>query len=303
MTLRLDPRMGKLLHSCISSLDQLARRPDFQRNPMKALWRRICWRVRWQFNKSLWAFPLVNGLKIRAPRCGAGALIYYQGLSEPETADFILRFLKPGMVFLDIGAHIGEYTLLGSQAVGPKGQVHSFEPNPEIFRLLCENVESNSLNNVTLNNFAISDVDEETEFEVCHEPSISSLKSPLGSPSQRKVLDSIAVRSKPLDTYWLGHKIPINLVKIDVEGAEMLAFLGGKRLLESPDTYSPVWIFEYAPHNYARFEYQADDLFRLLRNSGYSIWDYRRPNLRPFVLGSQPKGTINLIAAKTPERL
>jgi hypothetical protein len=43
---------------------------------------------------------------------GSGALIYYQGSSEPETADFIKQVLKPGMVFVDVGAHLGEYSIL-----------------------------------------------------------------------------------------------------------------------------------------------------------------------------------------------
>jgi FkbM family methyltransferase len=285
-------------------LKQLLRRPDFQRNPVKALWRRIFWRLRWRFNKDLWVLPLSKDLTIRASRCGAGALIYYQGFSEPDTADFILRFLKPGMVFLDIGAHIGEYTLLASQAVGPKGRVHAFEPNPEMFRLLCENVKSNRLHNVTLSDLAISDVDEETEFEVCNEPSISSLKSSVGSDKQRDVLGSIVVRSIALDKYWQDYETPIDLVKMDIEGAEILAFAGSKRILESRAANSPVWIFEYAPHNYARFKYQADDLFRLLHNSGYTILECgARSYLRPFVPFVKPAGTMNLIAAKDQDLL
>lgn len=282
-------------------LSRLVRSSDFQRKPIKALWRRLLWRLRWQVKKKPWVLPLTNDLKIRAPRCGAGAMIYYQGFSDPEAADFVLRFLKHGMVFLDIGAHIGECTLLGSQAVGPKGQVHAFEPNPEIFRFLCENVKSNSLSNVILNNLAISDVDGETEFEVCDEPSLCSLKSSAG-PKERKVLESIVVRSIPLDKYWLRYQTPIDLVKIDIEGAEMLAFMGSKHLLKSPDLDRPVWIFEYAPHNYARFKYKADELFSLLAESGYVISEYDpKRHIRPFVLGSKTAGTTNLIAAKNQE--
>jgi len=59
-----------------------------------------------------------QGLRIRVPHGGAGALIYYQGFSEPQTARFVMRFLRPGMTFIDIGAHVGEYTLLAAQAVG-----------------------------------------------------------------------------------------------------------------------------------------------------------------------------------------
>ena len=56
-----------------------------------------------------------------APKGGAGALIYYQGYSEPETARFLTAFLKPGMTFWDVGAHIGEYSLLAARCVGGAG--------------------------------------------------------------------------------------------------------------------------------------------------------------------------------------
>ena len=286
----------------MQGLYRLLRCSDFHRNPARALWRRFIWRLRWQVSTEPWLLPLGEDLKIAVPKCGGGALIYYQGFSEPETADFILRFIKPGMVFLDIGAHVGEYTLLGAQAVGPEGEVHAFEPNPDIFWLLSDNVHRNNLSNVVLNKCAVCNLDGEREFEVYTESSVSSLRSLRKEPRhlrKQAISKVISVPSVRLDTYWAGYEKKIHLVKVDVEGAELLVFLGAERLLSLLGEEAPVWVFEYAPPNYARFGYRHDDLLGLLKQHSYDIWHYGGAGqLIPFDPDSIPPGTINLIAAK-----
>ena len=105
-------------------------RSDFREHPIRALSLRAAWKVRWAVTREPWSLRLPTGQRILVLKSGAGALIYYQGFSEPETADFLLRFLGTGMCFLDVGAHIGEYSLLAAPIVGAAGSVHAFEPNP-----------------------------------------------------------------------------------------------------------------------------------------------------------------------------
>jgi len=69
--------------------------------------------------------------------------IYYYGVWEPDTVRLWLRIVQPGIVVVDGGAHIGQYTLLASYRVGPEGQVHVFEPNPLVYTKLAENVRLN----------------------------------------------------------------------------------------------------------------------------------------------------------------
>ncbi len=76
----------------------------------------------------------------------------------------ILRYLKPGMVAYDIGAHVGFYTLMFAKIVGPSGEVHAFEPYPENVRFLQKHLELNRLTNVILKPLAISDKSGEVEF-------------------------------------------------------------------------------------------------------------------------------------------
>ena len=88
-------------------------------------------------------------------------------------------------------------------------------------------------------------------------------------------LNVLRVPSLRLDSY-LGGKRKVDLVKIDVEGAELMVFRGASALLALPKEQSPTVIFEYDSNNYARFGYRAGDLFDILRRNGYGILELQR---------------------------
>ncbi|MGO9571517.1 MAG: FkbM family methyltransferase [Desulfomonilaceae bacterium] len=73
---------------------------------------------------------------------------------------FMKRFLREGDVFLDLGAHIGTFTLVASGAVGKTGRVVSLEPHPQSYQRLCHHLELNSIQNVIALNVAASDKEE-----------------------------------------------------------------------------------------------------------------------------------------------
>ena len=275
-------------------------RPDFRADPWRALSRRLAWKLRWLRTREPWRLTLPNGSPILVPAGGAGALIYYQGFSETDTADFVLRFLAPGMTFLDIGAHFGEYTVLAASRVGEGGRVHAFEPNPEIFDLLSENVRINALENVRLHPTAVSDREGQQEFRVFREPSLSSLMPP--SAGGRAV--GRGERSFPVRTVCLDGLIDdiggrIDLVKVDVEGAEMLVFRGAGALLRLPADQAPVWIFEHAAENYAAFGFRTSEVLSLLDAHGYEIHTYSAlQGLGPVSSRALPSDVINLVAVK-----
>jgi hypothetical protein len=87
----------------------------------------------------------VNGHKMYIPtgNIGCGIAPY-----EPETTAVFLSLITDGDVVVDLGAHVGYYTLLAARRVGPEGRVFAFEPNPDNFRLLVKNIESNLYSNV-----------------------------------------------------------------------------------------------------------------------------------------------------------
>ncbi len=79
-------------------------------------------------------------MKVILPEAGSLS-IATTGFFEPQLSKIILRFVKAGMTFLDVGAHFGYYSLLASHLVGGNGAVHAFEPTPSTFSVLKSNVE------------------------------------------------------------------------------------------------------------------------------------------------------------------
>jgi FkbM family methyltransferase len=281
-------------------LRALRQRPDFQRSPSTALFRRLVWRLRWKLTKEPWPLTLDEDLKIHVPCCGAGALIFYQGYSEPETARFILNFLRPGMVFFDVGAHIGEYALLASHAVQSSGEVHAFEPQPDTFAHLTNNVELNDLRNVSLNDCAVSDRNGEVDFTVRSEPSLSSMVGATEPPKKEAAGRTIKVPTRRLDDYCRERGCWPDLMKIDVEGAELLVLQGAKELLAAPPGRAPCLVLEYGADNYSRFGYDFHDIVSVLGQAGYRIFRLD-PQGRPQLTNGQadlPEGVRNIMASK-----
>ena len=86
-----------------------------------------------------------------------GRALAVSGVWEPNVTAAFRRALAPGDVCLDIGAHIGYYTLLAAKLVGPRGRVYAFEPSPTSYRRLCSNVDLNGLRNVTTVELAVGE--------------------------------------------------------------------------------------------------------------------------------------------------
>lgn len=287
--------------SLMMLLRRLRARPDFRRHPLRALGRRVWWRLRWRLTGRLWTRSWQDGLKIALPRGGPAALIYYQGLSEPETADLVCSILGPGMAFVDVGAHIGEYTLLAARRVGEHGEVHAFEPDARAHEVLVENVRLNGLERIVrFHPWAVSDADGETRLRLGAEPALSALAT--AGSSRGDARDGPRVRTVALDSYVDGRRL--DLVKIDVEGAEMLVLRGARQLLARSSGQAPVIVFECAADNYARFGYSPRELFRLLSDAGYVVWRYDPPQgLRRQEAEPSSGEIVNLVAAKEARRL
>ena len=289
-------------------LRRLIGREDFRHNPLKALWRRLVWRTRWGLTQKPWILRFRKDLRIAVARDGQGALLYYQGFAEPETEYYLARFLQLGMIFVDIGAHVGTYTLLAARAVGTQGEVHAFEPNPAVFGLLEENLRINALRNVVLLRSAVSDQEGEREFEICSEYTVSSLRKKADLQPEygaaRKISRVVRVRCTALDAYCSARGIIPDLVKIDVEGSELPVFRGAAKLFALPAECAPVWVFEYSPANCARFGYESVELLEFLKQHGYGVWCYEGADrITPFAPSLLEPRVPNLVAVKEGKRL
>jgi len=239
--------------------------------------------IRWRHIKR--KFPdrpivtaLGKSLKVRIyPHDVIGREIYVHGIFEKAEVRFVTGFLKRGMVFLDLGANCGQYTLLGAQCVGETGKVHSFEPSSRMFAELEFNVTLNGLSDrCVLNNVALSDTEgvaRLSKYEAGYE-----VYGSLGS--QNRHPDSVGleyedVKTITLDSYVTTHDVGrIDLMKIDIEGAELLALRGGTQLLHSPD--APAIVLEMADVNTDGFGYKAMEIWDFLEECGYHLYRFDR---------------------------
>jgi FkbM family methyltransferase len=150
------------------------------------------------------------------------------GANEPLTRTWFR--VKPGEIVVDVGAHIGRYTLLGARHAS---QVVAVEPDPWNFSLLERNVRLNGFSNVTAFNLAMSSASGTLPFYIARtgDTDISSLSGEwakdLGVTSNT---ESVEVKCETLD--GLVSSLPfISWLKIDVEGHEVAVLEGGSAAL------------------------------------------------------------------------
>lgn len=146
---------------------------------------------------------------------------------EPGITAQIARHLGTGMTFVDVGANVGYFSILASRLVGPSGRVVAVEPSSENCRLLLLSIERNRADNIELCPVAAGARRGWAHLSH-HIGSNASLVDPTGHELRRGYGTVVPVF--PLDQLVLG---PVDLVKIDVEGAEGLAMTGARRLIEA----------------------------------------------------------------------
>jgi FkbM family methyltransferase len=143
---------------------------------------------------------------------------------EPGTTMIVNRLLKPGMVAVDVGAHVGYYTRLFARLVGEHGKVYAFEPTPKTFIIL----EHNTRIFPNVNRFNMAVLDREAVVEL-YESINSGANSLWPNNTRGTPTGSVLVKAMPLDKV-LSDMCP-HLVKLDVEGAELEVLRGMHNLL------------------------------------------------------------------------
>jgi FkbM family methyltransferase len=158
---------------------------------------------------------------------------------------FVKGVLREGNVFVDIGANVGWYTLLAASIVGDGGTVHCFEPRPQTVDHLAQTIALNRLERcVTLHRCGLSDAD--GEMMLVWSPSSGN---PGGSHLAGEVPPGMRGENVALTTLD-GLKLPrLDFLKIDVEGAEMRVFAGGRKTIEQ---CRPVILSEISPEMLSR---------------------------------------------------
>jgi FkbM family methyltransferase len=164
------------------------------------------------------------------------ALLFTMPYFEPLTLKLVKSLLKPGDIAIDVGAHIGIYTIFMAKIVGPKGVVVAVEPSP-IRKYLVRNIKLNNVKNVLVSGMAAHSTQRHLEFY------FNLAYSGIGSTvfdwvKNMKQHVRLEVQADTLDNIVLS-KIPslnrVKLLKVDVEGAEVDVLKGSPRILELTD--------------------------------------------------------------------
>ncbi|MXP44561.1 FkbM family methyltransferase [Allopontixanthobacter sediminis] len=152
--------------------------------------------------------------------------MYRNRTYEAGTLAVISRFLKLGDTFVDVGANLGLMTLHASRIVGPEGKVVAFEPHPETYRRLIQNIELNNCSNVQPLQMAAGSG--KSEAQIYDVPSVNIGRASLIRPDV-DYRPAGQVKVSTLDEELDGQRV--QFLKIDVEGFEAEVLAGASETL------------------------------------------------------------------------
>jgi len=205
------------------------------------------------------------------------------GSYEKETADLLRQFIRPGMTVIDVGAHIDYYTRLFSKLMNDTGRVIAFEPHPKTFEILRKN--TSKLTNVMLAQCAVAegsgkatlyDALTNTGGAALHYPEahVAWEQERLGkSEISPRVLMGFPASTFEVDTVSLDDYLQqsnthnVDVIKLDIEGAEVSALKGMKKLIETTDHL--VLTMEFHPHVLQASGNDPWETLLLLREQGF----------------------------------
>ncbi len=168
------------------------------------------------------------------------------------------------MIVVDIGAHVGYYTWLFSKLVGPSGKVISYEPSPENFQILVQNLRAKNIKNVIPIQKAVCDDSKPVKFYLS--PGNSNHSIVKGFTNFKDVIE-VAATTIDLGVKELGYA-KVDFIKIDAEGAEPAILRGmGSILKESEKT---ILIIEMNPFALRASSFNPTDLLEQLSNLNFN---------------------------------
>ena len=185
---------------------------------------------------------------------------------EPGTRRVLTKLLRPGMTFVDVGAHVGLLTLAGARAVGPAGKVLAVEPVPLSFELLNRAIVLNGMAGlVETKCAAIGATREQRKLFIGNVLGHSSLIKTQSLDTETS--SEIEVEVLPLDELVQAND-RVDLIKIDVEGAELLVLQGTKRIIA--DNPELAIIAEYGPSHLQAAGISPENWFAEFHNLGFT---------------------------------
>lgn len=218
--------------------------------------------------------------------------LYYFGDYEPELCQLLEQHLRPGSVFVDCGANCGTFTLLGARL---GAEVHSFEPDADNFHTLGVNLALNHLT-ATINQACVGDTKGEVEFFINDPRQHNRGRHTLVNDG---TMTPVKVHCTTLDDYCSSFS-RLDVLKMDVEGAELRVLRGAERLLRR---LRPMIIFEAHEKGATRFGSSAAELKKWLIAHQYSLSRLTESGLVDDVDPDSPEEFTTIVAHTTTDPL
>lgn len=193
------------------------------------------------------------------------------------------RVVHPGDVCLDIGAAGGAHLLVMARRVGPTGQVHGFEPRPNSLRALRAVVKlSGMADRIVLHQVALSDQHGSEALRVPVVPTRAHFRGTTRDTKDAAAFSALPHKTVEVPTRTLDGVVDrcglthVDVIKCDVEGAELLVLAGARRTLER---FRPLVVLEADDLHQARYDATAADVLDAVKARGYRVFRYRREGL------------------------
>jgi FkbM family methyltransferase len=228
------------------------------------------------------------------PRGNVAAEVWAGRDLERSEIDFAVACLQPGMTFFDVGANVGLFSIPAARKL-QHGRVYAFEPTAQTFQQLLSHATLNRLTNLHGVHSAVGDHTGEVVLQI-NAPGKDGLNT-IGKPAHQ---DSHIVATETVPITTLDQFIHLNsiqhvdMLKVDVEGADLLVFRGAQNLLARPD--APIILYESGCLT-AGFGYHPVESMWLLQSHGYHFFMISA-NGRITPLPGSPPHDAMLIAAK-----
>lgn len=290
----------QLLNGNILDFLQIELKQYYKRNKARNQIKRV---KQWQAiinNKQNINMKIQRGVKLKLNFDSALSKLIYCYNFELLERRFVNHFLRPGDIFVDVGANIGLFTTIAAKLVGKKGLVYAFEPCSLTYARLKYNVKLNKFSNVKCNQMALSDRN-------CEQDMVLSLDgfdawNSLAKPTAGESFSSEVINTMRWDYFAVQHDLQgkVTLMKIDVEGWETFVLSGGTQTLSREN--APTLLVEFTEKAAKTANSSCQELYQKLEDLGYKMFVFNSESkkLIPYTLQSD-RNYINLIATKQPQ--
>ncbi|MFI5704064.1 FkbM family methyltransferase [Streptomyces xanthochromogenes] len=195
--------------------------------------------------------------------------LYLFGVWEPHMTHWLRERLRPGDVFVDVGANIGAFSMLASRLVGETGRVIAIEASPEFHRRVLQHVELNGCSNVRAVNIAVADSRKTLTFVLASSKNMGANSIvPFGGPAE----STFEMAALPLSEVLRADEIAkARVIKIDVEGAEGGVIRGLAPVLGDlrPDVEIAV---EVTPERMTQLSDSVEELMVVMQKHGFNAY-------------------------------